>query len=81
MNRLFFFNEEFEKGMKFKLLKEENNEFDADAIAVYLNDVKVDYVANSVRTDCSLTSEAKNIQIQDIAIRIPVLFCLSISYS
>lgn len=45
MNRLFFFNEEFEKGMKFKLIKEENNEFDADAIAVYLNDVKVDYVA------------------------------------
>lgn len=53
--------------MKFKLIKEDNNEFDADAIAIYLNDVKVGYVANSIRTACSLTSEAKDIQIQNIA--------------
>lgn len=53
--------------MKFKLVKEEDNEFDKEAIAIYLDDVKVGYVANSVRTSCYLTSEAKNVQIQDIA--------------
>lgn len=61
----FYDNPKFEKGMKLKLVKEDN-EFDADAIAVYLNDVKVGYVANSVRTTCYLTSDAKDIQIQDI---------------
>ena len=63
----FYDNPKFEKGMKLKLIKEENNEFDADAIAVYLDDVKVGYVANSVRTACSLTSQARDIQIQDTA--------------
>ena len=63
----FYDNPKFEKGMKFKLVKEEDNEFDNEAIAIYLDDVKVGYVANSVRTSCYLTSEAKNVQIQDIA--------------
>ena len=63
----FYDNPKFEKGMKLKLIKEDNNEFDADAIAVYLDDVKVGYVANSTRTACYLTSQAKDIQIQDTA--------------
>lgn len=62
----FYDNPKFEKGMKLKLVKEEDNEFDKEAIAIYLDDVKVGYVANSVRTSCYLTSEAKDIQIQDI---------------
>ena len=62
----FYGNPKFEKGIKFKLVKEEDNEFDKDAIAIYLDDVKVGYVANSVRTTCYLTSDAKDIQIQDI---------------
>lgn len=63
----FYDTPKFEKGMKFKLVKEEDNEFDNEAIAIYLDDVKVGYVANSVHTSCYLTSEAKNVQIQDIA--------------
>ena len=64
----FYDNPQFEKGMILNLIKEENNEFDSDAIAVYLNDVKVGYVANSERTCCYLTSKASDIQIQDISI-------------
>lgn len=60
-------NPKFEKGMKFKLVKELDNEFDRDAIAIYSDNVKVGYVANSVRTGCNLTSEAKDVQIDDIA--------------
>lgn len=63
----FYDNPEFEKGMEFKLVKEEDNEFDSDAIAVYLNDVKVGYAANSERTCCHLTSKAGSIQIPEIA--------------
>ena len=63
----FYDNPKFEKGMKFKLIKEPDNEFDGDAIAVYLDDVKVGYVANNTRTSCYLTSLAKDIQILDIA--------------
>ncbi len=53
--------------MELLLRKEKDNEFDSDAIAVYLNNVKVGYVANNVRTACYLTSNASDIQIQDIA--------------
>ena len=54
-------------GLPLKLVKEPDNEFDGDAIAVYLDDVKVGYVANNTRTSCYLTSLAKDIQILDIA--------------
>ncbi|WP_458405436.1 HIRAN domain-containing protein [Methanobrevibacter sp.] len=63
----FYDGPEFEKGMKLKLINEENNEFDSEAIAVYSGDVKVGYVANGVRTACYLTSQAKDVQIHDIA--------------
>ena len=62
----FYDNPKFEKGMKFKLVKEEDNEFDSNAIAVYLDDVKVGYVANNTRTSCYLTSMARDVQISDI---------------
>lgn len=63
----FYDNPKFEKGMKFKLVKEEDNKFDSDAIAVYLNDVKVGYVANNDHTACYLTSKASDLHISDIA--------------
>lgn len=63
----FYGNPKFEKGMELLLKKEKDNEFDSDAIAVYLNNVKVGYVANNVRTTCYLTSNASDIQIQDTA--------------
>ena len=62
----FYNNPKFEKGMKLQLIKEKDNEFDSNAIAVYLNGVKVGYVANSERTCCYLTSKANDIQIPDI---------------
>ena len=39
-------HEYFEPKMEVKLIKEPDNEFDGDAIAVYANDEKVGYVAN-----------------------------------
>ena len=60
-------NTKFEKGMELVLKKEKDNEFDKDAIAVYSNNIKVGYVANSERTTCYLTSMASEIQISDIA--------------
>lgn len=63
----FYHNPKFEKGMELLLKKEKDNEFDSDAIAVYLNNVKVGYVANNGHTACYLTSNAKDLQIQNIA--------------
>lgn len=60
-------NHKFKKGMELLLKKEKDNEFDSDAIAVYLNNVKVGYVANNEHTTCYLTSMASEIQISDIA--------------
>lgn len=56
-------------GMSLKLVKEPENEFDGDAIAVYANDEKVGYVANSINTKCVLTSSASELKdrISDIA--------------
>lgn len=61
----FYSNPKFEKGMELKLIREEDNEFDRDAIAVYMNDVKVGYVVNNEDTSSYLTSKASEIQIQD----------------
>ena len=44
--------------MEFKLVKEKDNEFDGDAIAVYLDGEKVGYVANSDTTNCTKSSKA-----------------------
>lgn len=64
----FFYAEKpFEKGMELKLVREPENEFDGDAIAVYLAGEKVGYAANSFRTCCPLTSMASDINISDSA--------------
>lgn len=47
--------------MKFKLIKEGNNEFDADAVAVYLNDSKVGHVVNKGYTKYELNSSASEL--------------------
>lgn len=70
---------EFEKGMRLKLVKEDDNEFDGDAVAVYLNDDKAGYVANSSRTACYLTSQARDIQIRDVAY-VEYMFCFAYKY-
>jgi tetratricopeptide (TPR) repeat protein len=49
-------------GMPLKLVKEPDNEFDKDAIAVYAQDVKIGYVANKDYTKYELTSSASQLQ-------------------
>ena len=49
------------EGMSLRLLKEPDNEFDSDAIAVYAGDEKIGYVANSDYTAYELTSKASEI--------------------
>ena len=56
---------ELESGMKLKLIREPSNQFDSNAIAVYLKDKKIGYVANSLSTAYRLTSMASEIQISD----------------
>ncbi len=65
-------------GMPLKLVKEPDNEHDNDAIAVYLSDEKVGYVANNDYTKHELTSSASELQdkIPNV-IRGEYLFCLS----
>ena len=58
----FYDNPKFEKGMEFKLIKEKDNEFDGDAIAVYLDGEKVGYVANSDTTNCTKSSKASELK-------------------
>ena len=48
--------------MSLKLVKESNNEFDGDAIAVYVGDEKIGYVANKDYTKYELTSSASELQ-------------------
>ena len=50
--------------MKLKLVKEPDNSYDKDAIAVYVGSDKVGYVANSSKTNfskSSMASELKNL--------------------
>lgn len=50
--------------MKLKLVKEPDNSYDKDAIAVYVGNDKVGYVANSSKTNfskSSMASELKNL--------------------
>ena len=55
---------QFKEGMKLKLVKEPDNSYDKDAIAVYVGSDKVGYVANSKETNfskSSMASELKNL--------------------
>ena len=56
-------------GMPLRLVKEPDNEFDRDAIAVYAQDEKIGYVANKDYTKFELTSSASELQdkIDDVA--------------
>ena len=56
-------------GMPLKLVKEPDNEFDKEAIAVYAQDEKIGYVANNDYTKYELTSSASELQdkMDDIA--------------
>lgn len=54
---------EFESKMRLQLVKEPENKFDSDAIAVYFGDVKIGYVANSYSTSCDLTSMSREVDI------------------
>ena len=56
-------------GMELKLVREPYNEFDRDAISVFVNDEKIGYVANSDYTKYYLTSSAFEIKdrIQGVA--------------
>ena len=49
-------------GKPLKLVKEPDNEFDKDAIAVYAEDEKIGYVANKDYTKFELTSAASELQ-------------------
>ena len=49
-------------GMSLKLVKEPDNEFDKNAIAVYCEDKKIGYVANRDYTRFELTSTASELQ-------------------
>ncbi len=51
-----------EKGTRLKLVKEPDNSYDKDAIAVYVGDDKVGYVANSEKTAFSKTSRASDLK-------------------
>ena len=48
-------------GMTLRLVREHDNEFDSDAIAVYAGDEKAGYVANSSYTKFNLTSSASEL--------------------
>ena len=48
--------------MPLKLVKEPDNEFDKDAIAVYVENEKIGYVANNDHTKYELTSSASQLQ-------------------
>ena len=52
----------FKEGMELKLVKEPDNSYDKDAIAVYVGDDKVGYVANSEKTAFSNTSRASDLK-------------------
>ena len=49
-------------GLPLKLVKEPDNEFDKDAIAVYAQNEKIGYVANNEYTKYKLTSSASELQ-------------------
>lgn len=48
--------------MKLKLVKEPDNSYDKDAIAVYVGSDKVGYVANSSKTNFSKSSMASELK-------------------
>ena len=48
--------------MPLKLVKEQDNEYDKNAIAVYAEDEKIGYVANGDNTTCEFTTDANGLE-------------------
>ena len=58
-----FFNHlKLVKGMILKLIKEPDNQYGGDAIAVYSGSSKIGYVANSQKTGCWFTLTASQLK-------------------
>ena len=57
------------EGMALRLVREPDNEFDRDAIAVYVEDKKIGYVANNDHTKFEMTSSASQLcdEVRDVA--------------
>ena len=57
------------EGMALRLVREPDNEFDRNAIAVYLEDDKIGYVANNDHTKFEMTSSASQLcdEVRDVA--------------
>lgn len=58
----FFNNPKLVKGMRLKLVREPDNQYDEDAIAVYSGSSKIGYVANSQKTGCWFTLMASQLK-------------------
>ncbi|WP_407375195.1 HIRAN domain-containing protein [Methanobrevibacter sp.] len=54
-------------GMPLRLVREADNEYDSDAVAVYAGDVKIGYVANNDYTKSDLTSSASELNVSETA--------------
>ncbi|MBQ7929180.1 MAG: hypothetical protein IJ287_10650 [Methanobrevibacter sp.] len=71
----FYGNAELKKGMRFRLKKEPENTYDSDAIAVYLGDEKIGYVANSQDTAWDLGMTASDMKYLDYEYAEYVMLC------
>lgn len=60
--RMHYNNIKIDPGTKLRLIKEPDNEFDRDAIAVYAGDAKIGYVANNDYTKYEMTSTASELK-------------------
>lgn len=71
-----------EAGAPLRLVKEPDNQYDKDAIAVYFNNEKAGYVANNPYTKYELTSSASELQDKiQFTTKGQYLVCLSSEYS
>lgn len=61
-NRYYRHGQALTRGMPLRLVREPDNEFDSDAIAVYADGEKIGYVANSDRTRFKMTSSASELK-------------------
>ena len=56
----------FEEGMILKLVRDPDNEFDSDDIAIFYGDRQVGYVANTQESSFELTTMASDLEIGDV---------------
>ena len=60
--KYFYNNIHLTPNMPLKLVKEQDNEYDKNAIAVYAEDEKIGYVANGDNTTCEFTTDANGLE-------------------